>query len=381
VRIDQLLKPRGYQPPLLLWIALFVAGAIQPLLLLRVDLLLAQGYSIPDARTWVGRDFTNLWVGSKLALQGVNIYDLADYAVGLARFGITQGQNYSYPPATLLVGTPLSLIPYPLALTLWFVGGWIAFVLAARPYVRFHPLWLIILPATVVARNGQWGVFAAALFLWSFRGSGVAAGVLTLKPHLGLVLAACMVLKKRWKQIAVALVTCAILWGTAELAFGLTRAFLTEGVAVQKAVLTDPRNQPYFGAMPSLYVRLRHLDFAWLAQGMIALAAAAMLWRVRERPLMQLAFPAATATFIILPYGFSYDMAVVSLGFAVMIHERWGRMRDWEKLVAILCFLAPPMAGYAIEPLILLTGLHLQTRRSPTQLAPDFAMTGSPQPA
>ena len=351
-------------PPLAIWIALFLAGIAAPLLRLFVDLALADGITVPPAHTWIGRDFTNLWVGSKLALQGVNIYDNQAYLAGLAEYGITQGQNFSYPPATLLIGVPLSFLPYPVALALWFVGGWAAFVLAARPYIRFNPWWLLLLPSTVVTRNGQWGVYAAALFLWSFRGSGVAAGLLTLKPHLGLLLAGTMAFKRRWRQIAIALLTCALLWGVAELMFGLTRQFLTDGIAMQHAVLTDPRNQPYFDGMPSAYVRLRAFGFAWVAQGAAAVLAIAMLWQVRNRPMTELAFPVATATFIVLPYAFSYDTAVVSLGFAVMIHQRWQSMTALDRCFAALGFLAPAMTSFIGEPLILLACLHLQTRGS-----------------
>jgi hypothetical protein len=360
-------------PPFLLWFSLFVTGAIAPVLRLYVDLALAEGIRVPGAHTWIGRDFTNLWVGSKLAIEGVNIYDNSAYLAGLAKFGITQGQNYSYPPATLLIGTPLSLIPYPAALVLWFIAGWVAFVFAARRYIRFNPLWLLLLPSTVVTRNGQWGVFAAAFFLWSFRGSGLAAGLLTLKPHLGILLAATMAFKRRWQQIAVALLTCALLWGVAELAFGLTRQFLTDGVAVQRAILTDPRHQPYFGGMPSAFIRMRGSAFAWPAQIVTTSLALAMLWRVRKRPMMELAFPVATATFIVLPYSFGYDMAVVSLGFAVMIHERWQGLATWEKWIACLAFLSPAFTAYMIAPLILLAGLFLQTRQPiapPSQVAP-----------
>jgi hypothetical protein len=326
------------------------------------DLSLANGIEIPAVRTWIGRDFTNLWVGSRLALEGVNIYDFGDYMAGLAHYGITQSQNYSYPPATLLVGTPLSMIPYPVALALWVVGGWVAFALAARPYIRFHPAWLLLLPAVVVGRNGQWGVYAAALFLWSFRGSGIAAGLLTLKPHLGLVLAAAMLSKKAWRQIAIASLTCALLWGAAEFAFGLTPQFLTDGIAVQRIILTTTSDQPYFGGMPSTYVHLRTWELGWIAHALAALAAASMLWKIRHRPLPELVFPSATATFLILPYAFGYDMAVVSLGFAVMIHERWQHMADWQKIVAVLAFLSPTLTWVPVEPLILLGGLYLQTR-------------------
>lgn len=359
-----------------LWAALFFLGAVKQLTSLFVDLREAVGIHVPFAATWIGRDFTNLWVGSKLAREGVNIYNNADYVAGLSGFGIQQWQNYSYPPATLLVGTPLSFLPYQMALALWVAGGLIAFFFAAKPYIRFHPAWLLLLPG-LLTRNGQWGVFAAALFLWSFRGSGFAAGLLTLKPHLGLVLAATMAFKQRWRQILVAVIICSALWGAAEVAFGLTNEFFTDGVRVQRLVLTYPGNQPYFDGMPSAYIRLRGFQFAWLAHSIVAGLALAIFWRIRHHPMKALAFPAATTTFLVLPYGFLYDMAVVSLGFAILMHQRWTLLNFWKKTIVALCFLSPAMTGVTAIPLILLVGLYIQSIELPG-LIPDRSSPDEP---
>jgi hypothetical protein len=348
-------------PSPLFWVALFLLGFVNKFHGIMIDFLAAEGIEVPFARTWIGRDFTNLWVGSKMALDDLNIYDLAVYQAGLSAAGIEQGQNFSYPPATLLVGTPLSFVPYPIALAIWVTLGLVAFYFAARPFIRFHPAWLLLLPG-LLTRNGQWGVFAAALFLWSFRGSGLAAGLLTLKPHLGLLLALTMAVKGRWRQTAVAIVTCVLLWGAAELAFGLTHAFLTDGVRVQQIVLTTPTDQPYFGGMPSAYVRLRGYGFAGAAHLIVVVAALALLWQARDRPMKHLAFPVATATFLVLPYGFSYDMAVVSLGFAILIYQRWSTFRIWHRVVVVFCYLSPTLTSWPIIPLILLAGLYIQVR-------------------
>ena len=295
----------------------------------------------------------------------------------LKQFGIVANQNYSYPPATLLLGSALSWLPYLPALAVWSLGGWVAFYLAARTYVPFHPAWVLLLPATVSMPNGQYGVFAAALWLFAFRGSGIAAGLLTLKPHLGLLLAVCLLAKHRWMQIAAALAAMILLWATAEAVFQLTLQFATEGIATQASVLTDTNAQPYFAAMPSAYIRLRNTFLAWPAQVMIAMAALAMLWTARNRPLKDLAFPAATATFLVLPYGFSYDMGVVSLGFAILIYRHWTVLPLWQRVVSMLGFLSPGWASIAVEPLILLAGLYVQVRLGKSAVDPAPA-NGAP---
>src|SRR5688572_26463527 len=126
-------------PSLPLWAAIFFLGSARQLLYLITDLRASVGIAVPTAGTWIGRDFTNFWIGPQLALEGVNVYDNAAYIDGLRELGIQQGQNYSYPPATLLFETPLSFLPYPVALGLWVGGGLVAFYCAARPFIRFSP--------------------------------------------------------------------------------------------------------------------------------------------------------------------------------------------------------------------------------------------------
>jgi len=120
-------------------------------------------------------------------------------------------------------------------------------------------------------------------------------------------------------------------------------------------------DQPYFGGIPSTYIRLRGFEYAWPAHLLVALVAFRLFWRVRACRLKDLAFPAATATFLISPYGLLYDMAVVSLGFAVLMHERWSALTVLERTVVVGAFLSPAITGYTVVPLILLAGLYIQT--------------------
>jgi hypothetical protein len=73
-------------------------------------------------------------------------------------------------------------------------------------------------------------------------------------------------------------------------------------------------------------------------------------------------FSAATATFLISPYGFHYDMTVVSLGFGLLLYERWEAMPVWQRLTCVLAFLSPGLVavGTWLVPPLLLAGLYVQ---------------------
>lgn len=359
--------------PRIVWILLFAVNALPWLLFSYADILALDSHFVSRAGMLWGRDFSNQWFGGKLALDGLNVYDNPAYRDAIGGYGATAFQNYSYPPHTLLLGALLALLPYPVALFAWAVGGSILLYRAARPYVPFSPWLVLLVPSLARIPYGQFGLLASALFLFAMRGSGVAAGLLTMKPHLGILLAAAMTVKKRFHQILVALAVTVALLLLSEWMFGLGSAFLHEGLKTQTLVLRTGFNAAYFSVMPSAYVALRHSGIEWLAQAAVAAAALLMLWQFRSASLADLAFPVATATFIVLPYSFGYDMALVSVGFAVILYAHWAEWGWIERIIAVLAFSAPNLIATHCVPLILLAGLWLQLkvwrRESEEQLA------------
>jgi hypothetical protein len=341
-------------------VALFALNALPWLIFSLNDILALDSRFVSRAGMLWGRDFSNHWFGGTLALQGMNVYDNAAYQDAIRQYGALAWQNYSYPPHTLLLGVILALFPYPVALFLWAVAGSWLFYRAAKPFVPFSPWLVLLVPAVARIPYGQFGLLTSALFLFSMRGSGIAAGLLTMKPHLGVVLAAAMLVKRRLRQIAVAVGVTVALLLLAEFLFGLGHAFLSEGLKTQSSVLFNKLDAPYFGVMPSAYVALRHTGLEWIGQGLAIIAALFILWQFRAAELKDMAFPAATATFIILPYGFAYDMALVSVGFAVILYSHWSDLGWPQRAIAILAFSTPNLVTTGLVPLILLAGLWLQ---------------------
>jgi len=168
--------------------------------------------------------------------------------------------------------------------------------------------------------------------------------------------------------ILIALGVTVLLVGLSGIAFGfdLWRQWIFETSALQAKIMTAPGSKFYYLMMPSTYIALREAPQV-IALGMqlcIAAAALALFWRARNAEPRDLAFISATATALITPYIFNYDMTVASLGFAVFLYSRWKEIDKWGRLVLWLAFASPlfVMASNFIAPISLMAGLAIQVR-------------------
>jgi hypothetical protein len=362
----------GFVPWSLLWL---VGGAVA---LVSIGFDLVSNLDGPVAwlaSSWrgnvVGRDFSNLWTAGRLVLDHIPAcaFDPVCFRAGL--FGdlhLTVIQNYSYPPSALFLAVPFALFPYYVALALWTLCGVCFFAWAARPFLpKGFPLWLTVLTpaATINIWNGQYGLVVGGLWLLFFHQldrhparAGVAAGLLTFKPHLG-VMVAISSLRCRSTLIC-ATVTAVALVLLSGMSFGWEtwRGFLSDTTAAQTRLLTTEPARFYFMMMPSAYVQFGRGTPGLIAQLLFASAAVMLLVRCRRWD----AFSAATATFLIVPYCFNYDMTVVCLGFAVMLFERWSSLRIAQRAALLLAFFAPELVYFVgpVVPIALLGALQVQ---------------------
>jgi len=348
--------------PWVVWVLLFTLNAVPWIGFSIADIRAIDAHWLSRAGMLWGRDFSNQWLGGMFAIRGLNVYDHVEYQKAIEQFGITAFQNYSYPPHTLLVAAFFSLLPYPLALILWALLGSILFYYAAKPFVPFSPWLVLLVPSVARLPYGQFGLLTSAFTLLSMRGSGVAAGLLTMKPHLGVLLAPVLAVKKRFRQMVIALVVTALLLTAAEALFGLGRAYLTQGIRTPALLLQTSYDAAYFSVMPSAYVALRHTGWEWIGQAAVTVAALFILWQFRRASLQDLAFPLATATFIVLPFSFAYDMALVSVGFAIILYCSWKDSGWPQRALAIAAFSSPNLVWTHCVPLILIAGLWLQLK-------------------
>ena len=302
------------------------------------------------------RDFACFWVAGKIARSGLAalVYDPnALRAAAASWIGTTAKIAFPYPPHSLLFAVPLSLVPYKLSFWLWQSVSAALFYVAAKPHLpkHFPAILAVLTPAALInVALGQVGLFYGALWLFAFGGSSIASAMLTFKPHLGFLVAVEVIRKRRLVRtsiVAVALILLSLL------VFGANAwtASLLQGASNQVAMLTS-------GAMSKWPTQMTTplLTYGVAGWALFASAAAFLLSRNFN------VFTAATATFLIAPYGFHYDMTVVCLGFGVLLFKKWEEMPVWQRLACTLAFLTPGLVAvesWLIPPLLLL-GLYVQ---------------------
>jgi hypothetical protein len=308
------------------------------------------------------RDFVSVWVAGKLATSGhaAQAFDINGLRAAAATYaGTTYKIAFPYPPHILFFAVPLSFLPLTVSFFVWQVISALLFYFAAKRYLPtgVHPILAVLTPSAVVnVTYGQNGLLLGALWLFAFRGSALSAALLTVKPHIGFLVAIEMVRRKL--VLSTALIAVGLI-GLSALLFGLAawHASLANAATSQFSMITSGKYPNWFVQMTTPFV-----GFGYIGWFLFALAAALLLARCFN------VFTAATATFLISPYGFHYDMTVVCLGFGVLLFERWRSMPPWQAFVCALAFLSPVLvrAGTWLVPPILLLGLYVQTIPGPT---------------
>lgn len=310
------------------------------------------GFILPLA----DRDFTQLWVAGKLAASGHfdQVYDVKALRAAAAAYAGTQYKvAFRYPPHMLFIGAPLSVMPLKVAFFVWQAISALLFWVAARSYLPSRmPRWLAVLtPSAVVSMIfGQNGLFFGALWLFAFQRSAPAAALLTMKPNIGFLVAIEMFRRGMVLRTAAIAIAVAAL---AALMFGLDSWRHSLGQS-------DLFGLGQAGSFMNLYVQMTTPYIGYGYVGWIAFAVVATFLLLRRFDV----FTAATATFLISPYGFHYDMTVVCLGFGILLFRSWRTMRSWETMICALAFLSPIMVrlGTWLVPPLLLVGLYVLSR-------------------
>lgn len=321
-------------------VALLLGGA----LLVRDFLNTGEGLSISGSALW-GRDFVNVYSSGTLALQGRLdlLYDVEAYrAFQDALFGGGLSyHNYSYPPVTLLYTWLFALLPYPVAWLGWLAGTGALFALAARPYLRDSglPVWAAILaPASLVNLwAGHYGFLIGALWLGAWRLlparpalAGVLIGLMVVKPHLAILAPLVLAWRREWTAFFAAGATAAALVVLSASIFGpdLWATYVAETAMLQAAMVDDVGTlfltmMPT--VMPSLAIAGIPTAAAAAVQAVVALGAIALLLRHLPEDSGTAGLATATATFLVLPYAFAYDMTVAGLAGLILLRQSLGR--------------------------------------------------------
>ena len=401
--IDLLVRTARERPLILLaWlVTLLLAGRF-----FAADLLYAfehGGWRSAPA-TLLGRDFVNvvtaghLVIDQKLSL----IYDVAAYQQFQSELfdGRVGGHNYSYSPVSFFYAPLFAFGGYGLAYALWIGATGLLFALAARPYLRGAglPAWLaLIVPAGLVnIWAGHYGFLFGALWLGAWRllddrprTAGVLIGLMIVKPHLAVLMPLVLLRRGAWTAIASAAATSMGLVLLSGLVFGWSHwvTYLTETSALQAAMVAEGSGF-FVRMMPTVYPSMLLAGLGWgtaaAIQAVVALAAVAALWKFLPADPMRAGLAAATATFLVLPYAFNYDLTVVGIAALIAFYRTGADASPVARFAPLFAFLLPLLvvslnkAGVPAGPVLLALFLAVQLSAFRHSAA---APTGSLHPA
>lgn len=315
-------------------------------------------------RTGAPSDFVAVWAAGKLASAGhpASVYDWGAHklveqtAIGRPFAGYF---GFHYPPTFLFVAAALAMLSYATAYTVWALGTFPAYLIAIRAIVgdRIGYLLAAAFPAVLanfaIGQNGfvTAGLIGGTLVLMRQRPimAGVLLGLLTFKPHLGLLFPIALIAGRQWRVVVTATIVALAMAGASWLAFGAdtwqafvgnightSQAFLSEGSADWRKL------QTVFGLTRSLG---GSEPLAWSLQAMVTLAAAtavAALWRSTVQYEVKAA-ALGTGLMLATPYLYTYDLVALAVPLAFLF--RLGLTRG---------FLPQEMIGIGLACLLVL---------------------------
>lgn len=313
----------------------------------------------------IGGDFSAFHVAAGAAAEGASaeIYEVTAFEARLLESFPDREDlrlSWQYPPTYFLLIIALAGLPYLFGFTVWSTATFAGFATVIRKQIN-DPLILfgvIASPAALTAFiTGQNGFLTAALFVlaaFNPKGrpllAGVAAGILTVKPHLGLLIPIAYLAGGCWRAIGVAMLTALILGIISVLGFGLEpwAAFfgaITEvsgkvsAIIMPLGMMVTPYATALFAGLPVIAAQILYIT--------IAVGAGAYVWRVWrmvDDPGLRAA-ALISAIFFAAPYGFHYELIILAFPCVVIamraIAAGWLR---YEKLLLSGAWVMPGAA-------------------------------------
>jgi len=294
----------------------------------------------------LGYDFITFWAASHLALAGhaADAYNISRIfaAEKLAVPASNAVFVWYYPPSFFLLVAPLALLPYFTAYWVFILSTLAGYVAVFRQVLRGSmAMWCL------AAFSGVWmnlfhgqnafltAPLAAAGILCLKRRpalAGVFIGLLAVKPHLALLFPVALIAIGAWRTIVTAAITAVAFTaaGTAVLGTATLKACL--GSLTFARFFLETGALPW-AKMPTVFAFMRMLGApvaaAYVLHGIVAIAAAFAIWRVWRRcENCELRGAALmTATFLISPYAFDYDLAWLAFPIAWLVID--GLRHGW----------------------------------------------------
>ena len=352
--------PQGSRRGLVIVLSMGVAAACLALSLAYISLWRGDNDGLNHA---VGRDFINMRTASQLG-EADRTLEIFDQEKFLAAQRQHMGPKFpfhfwSYPPHALVLTEQLSSLPYRWAFILWTLCGLGLVFYAAQKFWpgKFAPWLLLLAPSSFVnVFLGQNGFFTTALALSGFALlprrpvlAGVMFGLMTFKPHLGLMIPVALLAMRQWRSIVAAALTAGLFIAASAWMYGSEAwwQFLQSTLPHQMRFMAEG-NGPFQWMMPGWFMAGRIVGLPlWLSQlvqAIAAVTAAVLVYRVFRgggewHLKVSLLF---VATLVASPQGFNYDMGLVSVALVCLaglaFESGW---RRGELSIAACCWILP----------------------------------------
>lgn len=293
----------------------------------------------------IGGDYLAFYSASGLVLEGraLDAYNQAAFETALQANLASDnlGLLWQYPPVLFFLIAPLALLPYKLSYWLWMFTTAAILAFALRRLTRDVQtpssasnltLWVLMASPIIVGVfvNGQISLLTTALLVtaayrpkthWLL--AGVCAGLLTIKPQLGVIIPFAYLAIGAWRTIGVAAVVALSIHGLSLFVFGAESfpTFLSALDRIQTQVATGGADTPPY-AMTTLFAQLRIWGVAGTPAlwGHIAFAGTVIAfvtwqWRTQfrqgDQSLYLTALLCASAV-LITPYAYAYELAALA---------------------------------------------------------------------
>jgi hypothetical protein len=345
-------------------------------------------------------DFITFWAASLIGLTGSpeNAYNipLLVKAAKTAVPGLQGEFAWFYPPPFYLLVLPFALLPYLWAYFTFELTTLVAYVAVFRRVAKGpDAMWLLAAFPAVLYNLflGQNAFLTAALAasallclerrpVWS----GVIIGLLIIKPHLAVLFPVALIAIGAWRTfITAGLVAAAFLAiGTAVLGTPTWFAWLD---SISMARISLESGAFPWARMPTVFALLRmggvSVPVAYIGHGIVACGAIVAVWAVWRRSSALPVRGAAllSATFLVSPYSFDYDLAWLAFPIAWLaqagLQDGWLRgerevlvaawilpMVTWVLPVILSLYTDPEVMPFQVGPFVLIALLGAVVRRA-----------------
>jgi hypothetical protein len=339
---------------------------------------------LPDGRLRC-IDFGWMWLSGRFAASGnsLQIFDYSTFsAAQTALFGhhncpfITP---YVYPPIYLFMTYFLGFMPYFTAFGAWVVATLFLYGTAVYTIIPRRAAVIAALSPFFVAVNadfGHNGFVTAALVGFSLAFlerrpwlSGILLGLLSYKPHIGVLFPFALLASRNWRALASAAIATVILGVGAAFAFGSEGwvSFL-HTLLDRRSTLSPDSAVPL--ALHSVFGLLRWVEtsgrVSWGGHLIVAAIVAPTVWVVWAKtiPFSLKAAILCIGSAMVPPYILFYDLCILTIAVAFLVRDGMSRgFLPGERTVILICFAALFLVQVPIGPVVCATLIFLAGRR------------------